>query len=104
MFHNTHPHCANPSFLAPMPIGVFTTPVKSSAHIIPSGSSSAITFETRRWYIHCTEDNAIPIALQKSMVEEAKITRTVTLECDHTPHLALTEKVCEVIVQAAGAE
>lgn len=52
-------------------------------------------------YIHCTEDRAIPLDLQRQMVAEAGIERTVTVETDHTPFLGMVTEVADFIMETA---
>jgi pimeloyl-ACP methyl ester carboxylesterase len=76
----------------PQPLGPFAAPVS-----IPAGALDGIS----RYYVHCTKDRAIPIALQRRMVAENAITNVVELDTDHTPHLSMTAALCDALQQFA---
>ena len=72
----------------PQPVAPFVTPVS-----IPEGSLDAIP----RYYVHCTRDRAVPIALQRRMVAESPCAEVAELATDHTPQLSKTEELAQVL-------
>jgi pimeloyl-ACP methyl ester carboxylesterase len=72
----------------PQPVAPFATPVS-----IPPGALDGI----KRYYVQCTRDQAIPLALQRRMVSENPCSEVVELETDHTPQLSMTNELANVL-------
>ncbi len=49
----------------------------------------------RRAYIECLRDHAIPIVMQRAMVEAQPCARVMTLDSDHSPFLSAPEKLVD---------
>jgi pimeloyl-ACP methyl ester carboxylesterase len=60
----------------PQPVAPFATPVA-----IPAGALDGL----RRAYVHCTQDRAIPPALQLRMIREHPCVDVVEIATDHSP-------------------
>jgi pimeloyl-ACP methyl ester carboxylesterase len=60
----------------PQPVAPFATPVT-----IPAGALDGL----RRAYVHCTQDRAIPPALQLRMIREHPCVDVVEIATDHSP-------------------
>ncbi len=54
-----------------------------------------------KYYIECTEDRAIPIAVQRAMQKNANIKKVYTLKSSHTPNFSQPEKVAEILLKIA---
>jgi pimeloyl-ACP methyl ester carboxylesterase len=76
----------------PQPLGPFAAPVS-----IPTGALDGIS----RYFVLCTKDRAIPVALQRRMIAENAITNVVELDTDHTPHLSMTAALADALQQFA---
>jgi pimeloyl-ACP methyl ester carboxylesterase len=50
-----------------------------------------------KYYIECTEDRAIPIAIQRAMYQN-KVEGVYTIESSHTPNFSQPEKVAEILI------
>ena len=72
----------------PQPVAPFVTPVS-----IPLGALD----DMNRYYVICTRDRAIPLALQRRMIAENVCTDVVELDTDHTPHLSKTGDLAEAL-------
>ncbi|KAK0263607.1 hypothetical protein LTR35_017512 [Friedmanniomyces endolithicus] len=57
------------------------------------------------WYLYCTEDQALPLAMQRVLVrgmeEAGAIVKTETVKSGHSPFLSVPEKTAEFIMRAA---
>ncbi len=67
-----------------------------------SFSAAVTTTQSRfgrvpRYYIECTQDQAIPIGLQRSFCEALPCERVVTLETDHSPFYSAPEELVEAL-------
>ena len=71
--------------LRPQPISISTTPVTLTEERYGS---------VPRWYIECTQDNAIRIARQRAMVK-ALPCKVLTIECGHTPFYSAPEELAD---------
>ena len=71
--------------LRPQPISISTTPVTLTEERYGS---------VPRWYIECTQDNAIRIARQRAMVKAIPC-KVLTIECGHTPFYSAPEELAE---------
>jgi len=76
----------------PQPVAPFVTPVS-----IPAGSLD----DMNRYYVVCTRDRAIPLALQRRMIAESVCADVVELDTDHTPHLSRTSELAEALQRFA---
>ena len=85
------------SLLTPEPMMSFTTPVRTSA---------ARFGRVKRAYIECTQDNAIPIELQRSMQKALPCDPVITMETDHSPFFSAPEELCRALfdIDAATAK
>jgi pimeloyl-ACP methyl ester carboxylesterase len=72
----------------PQPVAPFVTPVS-----IPLGSLDGIL----RYYVLCTRDRAIPLALQRRMMAENICADFVELDTDHTPQLSMTDGLAKAL-------
>jgi len=77
----------------PQPIAPFASPVS-----LPPGAIDGIP----RFYVVCTQDRAIPEALQRRMIREHGCDMVVELETDHTPHLSQTKQLADALQQFAA--
>lgn len=77
----------------PQPVAPFVTPVS-----IPPGALDNID----RYYVICTQDRAIPPALQRRMIRENPCEQVVELDTDHTPQLSKTEELAAALHQFAA--
>lgn len=50
-----------------------------------------------KYYIECTEDKAIPIAIQRAMYE-GKVVKSFSLASSHTPNFSQPDKVAEILL------
>ncbi|MCJ1362788.1 hypothetical protein MMC16_001894 [Acarospora aff. strigata] len=55
-------------------------------------------------YLFCEKDNAVPLEVQKALVEKAGGFQTETCSAGHSPFLSQPEVVVDVIRRAAGEE
>jgi pimeloyl-ACP methyl ester carboxylesterase len=55
-----------------------------------------------RAYIECTEDRAVTIGRQRSMIERTGIPRVVRMETDHSPFLSAPEALARHLVDLSG--
>jgi pimeloyl-ACP methyl ester carboxylesterase len=72
----------------PQPVAPFVSPVS-----IPSG----VLDDINRYYVVCTRDRAIPLALQRRMIAENVCADVVELDTDHTPHLSKPGELAEAL-------
>ena len=70
------------SRLNPQPLPPLGTPVS----ITPERAGSV-----ERHYVACTDDKAIPIALQRRMIDESPCASVVDIDADHSPFLSARE-------------
>jgi pimeloyl-ACP methyl ester carboxylesterase len=80
--------------LGTQPIAPFTSPVE-----IPAGALDGI----RRAYVLCSEDRAIPPALQRRMIAEHEVSEVVELHTDHMPFLSATDELVGALDRFASA-
>jgi pimeloyl-ACP methyl ester carboxylesterase len=71
--------------LRPQPISISTTPLTLTDDRYGS---------VPRWYIECTQDNAIRIARQRAMVKTLPC-KVITMECGHSPFYSNPEELAE---------
>jgi pimeloyl-ACP methyl ester carboxylesterase len=74
-----------PQALAPLAVPLTVTPGRAGR--LP------------RYYVECTEDGAIPIALQRRLVEMHPCKRVFTLETDHSPFFSAVDDLVGCLVQ-----
>lgn len=72
----------------PQPVAQFATPVS-----ITRGSLDGI----ERYYVVCTQDRAIPPALQRRMIGENPCVEVAELSTDHTPQLSRTAELAKIL-------
>src|SRR5471032_122283 len=77
----------------PQPIAPFVTPVDLDWGID----------ELDRYYVLCTEDKAIPPALQRRMSTESPCVEIAELESDHSPFLCKTVELAAILDRFARA-
>ncbi|SKA20893.1 Pimeloyl-ACP methyl ester carboxylesterase [Enhydrobacter aerosaccus] len=77
--------------LRPQPISISTTPVSLTDDRFGS---------VPRWYIECTQDNAVRIARQRTMVKTLPC-KVITMECGHTPFYSKPEELAEHLEEIA---
>jgi pimeloyl-ACP methyl ester carboxylesterase len=76
------------ALLVPEPIAPSATPVEVSAD--RSG-------RVPRAYIECRQDRAIPLSLQRSMVQAAPCQETFSLEASHSPFLSMPQHLADIL-------
>jgi pimeloyl-ACP methyl ester carboxylesterase len=73
----------------------------------PLGTPVSITRERagaiERHYVACTDDQAIPIALQRRMIDESPCASVVELDADHSPFLCRRAELVEALQAVAPA-
>ena len=77
----------------PQPIAPFVTPVDLDGGID----------EIDRYYVLCTKDKAIPLALQRRMSTESPCVEIAELESDHSPFLCKTVGLAAILDHFARA-
>ena len=77
----------------PQPVVPFATPVS-----IDDEALDAIP----RSYIHTLQDNSVPPALQRRMIEEHPCWRVVQLDTDHAPYLSKTVELAAALNELAA--
>jgi len=70
------------------PLAPFGTPAS-----IPPGALAGI----RRYFVSCTQDRAIPPALQRRMIAENGCDEVIELDTDHTPHLSMPNELARAL-------
>jgi len=96
VFYNTTPASLSAraaALLGPEPMMSFTTPLRTSA---------ARYGRVKRAYIECTQDNAIPVALQRAMQQALPCKPVVTLDTDHSPFFSAPEALCRALIDIAA--
>ncbi len=76
------------SLLTAEPMVVFSTPLQLTAGRYGTA---------RRAYIQCTDDHAVPLALQKIMQEALPCHPVLTLETDHSPFYSAPSQLAECL-------
>ena len=74
-----------PQALAPLGVPLTVTPERAGR--LP------------RYYVECTEDGAIPIALQRRMIASHPCRRVFTLETDHSPFYSAVDELAGCLLQ-----
>jgi pimeloyl-ACP methyl ester carboxylesterase len=77
----------------PQPVAPFATPVS-----IAAGALDGIS----RYYVLCTQDRAIPPALQRRMIAENLCADVVELDTDHSPQLSMPNELAEALNRFAA--
>jgi pimeloyl-ACP methyl ester carboxylesterase len=96
VFYNTtaEPLAARASKLVGRePMMSFVTPVKTTA---------ARFGRVKRAYIECTQDNAIPIELQREMQKALPCKPVVTLDTDHSPFFSAPDDLSRALIGIAS--
>jgi pimeloyl-ACP methyl ester carboxylesterase len=91
VFYNTTPPALQAraaSLLGAEPMMSFTTPVRTSATRYG---------RVRRAYIECTQDNAVPLELQRAMQRTLPCKPVVTLETDHSPFFSAPGELTQAL-------
>jgi pimeloyl-ACP methyl ester carboxylesterase len=83
------------SRIRPQPIAPFVTPVSAPA----DGEFARLS----RSYVVCTQDRAIPAALQRRMAGERANGEVVELDADHSPFLSRRDELVELLDRFAAA-
>jgi pimeloyl-ACP methyl ester carboxylesterase len=76
----------------PQPLAPFLQPVTLAKPIDPA----------QRTYIYCTQDHAIPPALQRRMVQESPCAATHELDTDHSPFLSRPVQLVRLLNEIAA--
>jgi pimeloyl-ACP methyl ester carboxylesterase len=76
----------------PQPVAPFATAVS-----IAAGALDGIN----RYYVVCTRDRAVPLALQRRMIFENPCVDTVELNTDHSPQLSMPKELAKAFVSFA---
>lgn len=76
------------------PLMSFVTPIKTTAARFGS---------VKRAYIECTQDNAIPIELQREMQKALPCKPVVTLETDHSPFFSAPDALGRALIVIAAS-
>jgi pimeloyl-ACP methyl ester carboxylesterase len=79
--------------MRPQPVGPFANPVS-----IDAAAVDAIP----RFYVMTLQDNSIPPALQKRMIEEHPCQKVVELDTDHAPATSATADLVAALSEFAG--
>lgn len=74
------------------PMMSFTTPIRNSA---------ARYGRVKRAYIECTQDNAIPLELQRTMQRALPCDPVVTLDTDHSPFFSAPDALTRALLDIA---
>jgi len=53
--------------------------------------------DTRKIYIECKDDKAVPILAQREMQKNTNIDQTLSLPCGHSPFFSLPEKLVQLL-------
>jgi pimeloyl-ACP methyl ester carboxylesterase len=78
--------------LNPQPLPPLATPVTISAE--RAGS-------VERHYVSCTDDRAIPVALQRRMIAESPCATVTEIDADHSPFLCAREELAKALTAVA---
>jgi pimeloyl-ACP methyl ester carboxylesterase len=79
--------------LRPQPISISTTPLTLTEERYGS---------VPRWYIECTQDNAVRIARQRAMVKTLPC-KVITMECGHSPFYSDPDELAEHLEAIAAS-
>lgn len=79
--------------MRPQPVGPFANPVSVDEQVL-----AAIP----RFYVMTMQDNSIPPALQKRMIEEHPCRKVVELDTDHAPATSATADLVAALSEFAG--
>ncbi|HVW18182.1 MAG TPA: alpha/beta fold hydrolase [Solirubrobacteraceae bacterium] len=77
----------------PQPLAPFADPVRIGGALD----------DVDRYYVRCTEDRAIPIALQRRMSTDTPCREVVEIETDHSPFLSATSELADALDRFARA-
>jgi pimeloyl-ACP methyl ester carboxylesterase len=77
----------------PQPVEPFATAVT-----IPAGALDGL----RRTYVHCTQDRALPPALQLRMIRENPCVEVVEIATDHSPFFSATPELLAALTRFAA--
>ena len=79
--------------LVPEPVTSFATPAQLSATRFGSVS---------RGYIACSDDQAVPIALQRAMLASLPCDPVVTIDSDHSPFYSAPDALVSALEEMAA--
>lgn len=93
-YHRCHPEDAVQAAarLSPQPAAVYGDPVQ----LTTDGWG-----RVPRWYVECTDDQAIPPSLQRRMIERVSLRKVYELDADHAPFLSAPVELAEVLLDVA---
>jgi pimeloyl-ACP methyl ester carboxylesterase len=74
--------------MRPQAVAPFATPI---------AIDDARSYALPRAYVICTEDQAIPLALQRRMVNETPCVEVIELDTDHSPWLSATDELVKAL-------
>lgn len=77
----------------PQPVAPFITPVSVPPRALHS---------VNRYYVVCTRDRAVPLALQRRMIAESPCAEVAELNTDHTAQLSRTDELAKVLQRFAA--
>ena len=55
----------------------------------------------RRSYVHCTQDNALPLANQQDFVANLPCAQVTTLDTDHSPFMSTPDLLADALIAFA---
>ncbi len=76
----------------PQPVAPFATPVSID---------EAVLAAIPRYYVLCTQDRALPPALQRRMIREHPCRKVVELDTDHAPFFSATDELAAALIDFA---
>ena len=91
--------CDDAEIAALIPQLTLTQPL--APFISPASITAARGLACRRIYIECTQDRAIPLAIQRQMQADSPGTEVLTMETSHSPFLSHPERLAAMLDQAA---
>jgi len=69
--------------------------------LLPLVALHAYSMLVERHYIACTDDRAIPIALQRRMISESPCATVTDIDADHSPFICAEEALTRALVALA---
>ena len=55
-----------------------------------------------RWFIECSDDNALSLTFQRAMIAASPGTKVITLDADHSPFYSATQALADAMEAIAG--
>ena len=104
-----HPRAGRPAppstTAARRPTPTPRSPSSTRSPLPPLGTPVSITPEraggVERHYIACTDDRAIPIALQRRMISESPCATVTDIDADHSPFICAEEELTTALLALA---